>query len=78
LIKVTVMALQTEQRKIEQTPRVTIPVVPTTQSAASPPAEQAPPAFRADVWIFMLWMGCFLLVASMIVYETVVGLFLRR
>jgi hypothetical protein len=51
-----------------------------TASPAAPPlsTEPTPSAYRDDVVVFLLWMGCFLLVAGMIIYETVVGVFVRR
>ena len=73
--KVTVMALQLLENNTETG---TFPTIPVTPAAGAPPTEQAPLAYRADVVIFLLWMGCFLLVASMIVYETIVGLFFGR
>ncbi|HEY1861038.1 MAG TPA: hypothetical protein VGG61_11820 [Gemmataceae bacterium] len=73
------MTLTLKQSK----PESFLPPPATSAPKASPtvpplPAEQTPPAYPGDVIVFLLWMGCFLLVASMIIYETIVGLFIRR
>jgi hypothetical protein len=78
-VKVNIMAVHIEERTSEQMPRVKLPLPPTATDAPSVPSEeQVPRPYRPDILIFLLWMGCFLLVAAMIFYETVFGLFFRR
>jgi hypothetical protein len=77
--EVIVVALTMKKSKPESFPPPPATSAPTASPAAPPlPAEQTPPAYPGDVIVFLLWMGCFLLVASMIIYETIVGVFFRR
>ena len=78
-VKVNIMAVQIEERTSEQIPRVKLPLPPTAIDAPTAITDdQSPRPYRPDVLIFLLWMGCFPLVAAMIIYETVFGLFFRK
>jgi hypothetical protein len=77
--EVTLVALTLFKNKPETRSLPPASTMPTACPEAPPlPSEQSVPAYRGDVIVFLLWMGCFLLVASMILYETFVGIFFRR
>ncbi len=78
-VEVIVVVLKLHKNKPDSFPSPPV-ALPPQESPTAPPlsTEHGPSVYRGDVVLFLFWMGCFLLMAGMNMYENVVGLFFRR